>query len=156
MTEKFRNRGRLITLAILGLALLMGILSSCSSNIYKVGQPVVTHVLAITQEGDTVNVPINQINPTQRYHVIGYNYYRPHTYGPFYRFGWAVRPYEQVTYPHWTQDFYNNNNLHYNAGNGTNINYNPYGFGKNTPSVNSNPGISTPPNPAKTNMKKIN
>ena len=113
----------------------------------------------ITQEGDTVSVPINQIKPAERYHVIGYNYYRPHAYGPFYRFGWAVRPYEQVTYPHWTQDFYNNNNLHYNSGNGTNINYNPYGFGNNTPSVNSNPVISTPPNPpnpAKTNMKKIN
>ena len=53
------------------------IIQSCSSVLYK--SPLVTHVLAITETGDTLKIPINQIQPKRIYNVVGYNF------NPYYR-----------------------------------------------------------------------
>ena len=52
-------------------------IQSCSSVLYR--SPLVTHVLAITETGDTLKIPINQIQPNRIYNVVGYNY------NPYYR-----------------------------------------------------------------------
>ena len=59
------------------------ILSSCTSSIYKVRKDYikVTHVLAITEVGDTLKVPISEIKPKVIYNVVGYDYMR---YNPYY------------------------------------------------------------------------
>ena len=49
----------------------------CTQTLYK--SSLVTHVLAITETGDTLKIPINQIQPTKIYNVIGYDYYNPYT-----------------------------------------------------------------------------
>jgi hypothetical protein len=47
-------------------------IQSCSNVLYR--SPLVTHVLAITETGDTLKIPISDIKPTQIYNVVGYNY----------------------------------------------------------------------------------
>ena len=46
----------------------------------------ITHVLAITQEGDTLQIPIDAIRPVN-YRIINYgydyNWYRPYYHGPY-------------------------------------------------------------------------
>lgn len=37
--------------------------------------PIISSVLAVTDKGDTVTIPINQIRPTQIYNVVGYDFY---------------------------------------------------------------------------------
>ena len=61
MTEKQRNLGRLITIGALVGVLLAGALSSCSPMLYRGNQVMVTHVLALTEMGDTVKIRIDQI-----------------------------------------------------------------------------------------------
>lgn len=78
MTEKQRNLGRLITIGILAGILFAGVLSSCSQMLYKSNRPVVTHVFALTNQGDTIKIPINKIQPQRVYNVIGYDYYNPY------------------------------------------------------------------------------
>ena len=62
--------------------LMVVILSSCTSSIYKVRKEYieVTHVLALTNAGDTVKIPINEIKPQLVYNVVGYNFYNPYQY----------------------------------------------------------------------------
>ena len=61
MTDKQRDTGRLITLIILISILLIGVLSSCSSMLYNNNRVMVTHVLALTEMGDTVKIRIQDI-----------------------------------------------------------------------------------------------
>lgn len=106
---------------------------------------VVTHVLAITEAGDTVNIPIDQIQPTKIYNVIGYDFYRPyHNSNSYYR-DWRFY-----------YDNYNMNNGGYNGvglygniksihpttyiGNGSNV----QSYGGNTTGGGSNPVASNP------------
>ena len=77
MTQKQRDYGRLIAIAAMVIIILIGMLSSCTPQLYK-NQINVTHVLALTEEGDTIKIPINQIRPNVVYNVIGYDYYRPY------------------------------------------------------------------------------
>jgi len=76
MTDKQRDLGRLITLAILLGVLLVGILSSCSPMLYDRNQVMVTHVLALTEMGDTVKIRIQDIQPQRMYNVVGYDFVR--------------------------------------------------------------------------------
>ena len=52
--------------------------------------PIISSVLAVTQKGDTITIPINQIRPTQIYNVVGYDFYpsyfRRNTYDRDFRF----------------------------------------------------------------------
>ena len=76
MTDKQRDTGRIITLIIMISILLIGMLSSCSSLLYSSNQVMVTHVLALTEQGDTVKIRIDQIRPQQIYNVVGYDFVR--------------------------------------------------------------------------------
>jgi len=57
-------------------------------------QPVASHIVAVTMEGDTILVAIDKIRPNM-YHSYypvysSYNYYRPHYYNqPEYRFRYS-------------------------------------------------------------------
>ena len=76
MTDKQRDTGRLITLIILISILLIGVLSSCSSMLYNNNRVMVTHVLALTEMGDTVKIRIQDIQPQRMYNVVGYDFVR--------------------------------------------------------------------------------
>ena len=112
------------------------ILTSCMSSIYKVRkeQIKVTHVLAITETGDTLQIPIEDIKPKVIYNIVGYvnRFSGRMWYNPYYR------PYNYI------YDYYP-----YNFGN--NINYSGSTFGISTirpttqinvPSNNNNSGTS--------------
>ena len=83
MTEKQRNLGRLITIGVLVGVLLAGVLSSCTPLIYKSNQIKVTHVLAVTEAGDTVKISMRDIQPTRIYNVVGYDFVRGYN-NPYY------------------------------------------------------------------------
>jgi len=133
MTQKQRDYGKVIALAIVAAVLLIGALSSCSPQLYKNNKKInITHVLAVTEMGDTLKIPIEAIRPNVIYNVMGYNYMRPNYY---------FRPYNYInsTYDYYPYN-YNNNNVNYSVpskpttqistGSGTNI---------------SSPSLSKPP-----------
>ena len=76
MTDKQRDTGRLITLIMLIGILLIGVLSSCSNLLYQGNNVMVTHVLALTEMGDTVKIRIQDIQPQRIYNVVGYDFVR--------------------------------------------------------------------------------
>ncbi len=87
MIEKFKNltlesKVFYIFITFITIWFIM-ILSGCISSIYKVRkeQIKVTHVLAVTEMGDTLKIPIESIKPNVVYNVVGYDYMR-HT--PYY------------------------------------------------------------------------
>ena len=97
------------------------IMGGCVSSIYKVRKEnindkiEVTHVLAVTEMGDTLKIPISEIKPKVIYNVVGYNYMR---HNPYYS------PYNNRYY----YDYYNyNRNYNNNQGiqsSGSSIQYN--------------------------------
>ena len=141
MTEKQRNLGRLITIGTLVGVLLAGVLSSCTPLIYKSNQIKVTHVLAITEAGDTVKISMRDIQPTQIYNVVGYDfargynnqYYNPwrqyHMYDNHYRYyGNAIGTNGAVHInktPNWTPPVINNNGSNTTGGGGNPVAKNP-------------------------------
>ena len=140
MTDKQRDTGRLITLIILISVLLIGIISSCTPYLYKSNQIKVTHVLALTEVGDTIKVPIRDIKPTQIYNVVGYDfvrgynnpYYNPwrqyHIYDNHYRYyGNSIgSKIHYSTSPTWTPPaLVNNSGSNTTGGNGAPVAVNP-------------------------------
>lgn len=113
------------------------ITSGCSSSIYQYRKhydevkPVVTHVLAVTEMGDTLKIPINEIKPKVIYNVVGYDYMR---YNPYYS------PYNNRYYYDYYPYNYNTNRGYtgHNTGTGfgiSNINpitQTPVPFGNNS------------------------
>jgi len=97
------------------------VMGGCVSSIYKVRKEnindkvEVTHVLAVTEMGDTLKIPISEIKPKVIYNVVGYNYMR---HNPYYS------PYNNRYY----YDYYNyNRNYNNNQGiqsSGSSIQYN--------------------------------
>jgi len=89
------------------------ILKGCTSSIYKVrkeninDQVKVTHVLAVTEMGDTLKIPIEEIKPKVIYNVVGYNYMR---YNPYYS------PYNNRHYYDYYPYNYNNNRNYTGGG----------------------------------------
>lgn len=149
MTDKERDLGRVISVSVLLLILLIAMFSSCTPYMYKSNQIKVTHVLALTEQGDTVKIAMRDIRPTQVYNVVGYDfvrgynnpYYNPwrqyHVYDNHYRyygnsFGTKVH---YSTSPTWTPPVVINNN------------------GSNTTGGGNNPVAV---NPARVNGKKVN
>ena len=68
---------------------------------------MITHVLAVTEQGDTLRLPINMIRPNVVYKIINYG----NSYRPYYN-DWNYRPYEN-----YNQNIYirpNNNNSNNN------------------------------------------
>ena len=85
MTDKERDLGRVISVSILLLIILIAMFSSCSPYYYQSKGPKVTHVLALTEDGDTLKIPIKDIKPNVIYNVVGYDWYRPYSgYYPYY------------------------------------------------------------------------
>tara|TARA_R100001591_G_scaffold77553_1_gene85036 strand:- start:994 stop:1470 length:477 start_codon:yes stop_codon:yes gene_type:complete len=76
MTDSQRDKGRMITLSILICIVLLAMCSGCSQLLYKTDSIYVTHVLALTNRGDTVKIKLNQIQPQKMYHVVGYDFVR--------------------------------------------------------------------------------
>lgn len=91
-----------ITRLILIFATVIMLATSCS-GIYQyrkqfdINKPVITHVLALTNTGDTVKIPINEIKPQSLYNVVGYDFYNPYLYDRSYnryRNNWYDRYYD--------------------------------------------------------------
>jgi hypothetical protein len=74
---------------------MIALLTSCAT--YNTKPKIqITHVLAVTEQGDTLRLPINMIKPNVYYNIISYpdryyggwynNYYQPHysNYKPIY------------------------------------------------------------------------
>ena len=138
MTQDQRDWGKVIAIAVMASIILIGALSSCT--VYRQPQMKITSVLAVTAEGDTLQLPIDVIRPiynyntypTNRYPITpNYFYYSPHRYQPIYG--------QHLSRPG------NNINTPSNSGSGPNV---------SSPAIVSPP--SNPPNPAKNNMKKVN
>ena len=116
-------------IAIMAIVLLVA-LNSCSPQLYKNNKKInITHVLAVTEMGDTLKIPIEAIRPNVIYNVMGYNYMRPNYY---------FRPYN-YTYDYYPYNYSNNNSVNYSrpkpttqiiTGSGSNI---------------SSPALSKPP-----------
>ena len=92
MTDSQRDKGRVITLTVMVCIMLLGM---CSCTVYKQPQMKITSVLAVTAQGDTLQLPIDVIRPIYNYNTyptnrypIGYGhntfYYSPHRYQPVY------------------------------------------------------------------------
>ena len=162
MTDKQRDTGRIITLIIMISILLIGMLSSCSSMLYHNNNRVmVTHVLALTEMGDTVKVRIQDIQPQRMYNVVGYDfvrwqdnrYYVPnYDYQYDYRYhdsrwryhGKANGTYGQITpYP----NINNNSPITVGSASGT------QSYGGNT---TGGAGAPVASNPARVSGKKVN
>ena len=82
-----------ITRLILIFATVIMLATSCSGiyqyrKSFDLNQPVITYVLALTSEGDTVKIPINEIRPQSVYNIVGYDFYNPYMYNATYnRYG---------------------------------------------------------------------
>ena len=144
MTDKERDLGRVISVSILLLIMLIAMFSSCSPYYYQSKGPKVTHVLALTEEGDTLKIPIKDIKPNVIYNVVGYDWYRPYS-------GYYTRWDAPYYHPH----LYNppkpinngNSNYNNNGSNNTPIN--------TTPTIKpGGSGINPPPPPV--NPRKNN
>ena len=83
MTQEQRDWGKIISIAVLTGILLMAALAGCTPYMYKSNQIKVTHVLAVTETGDTVKVAMRDIQPTKIYNVVGYDFVRGYN-NPYY------------------------------------------------------------------------
>ena len=140
MTDEQRDLGRVISVTILTIILLFAMLVSCSPYYYKSNdKPIITHVLALNSEGDTLKIPIKDIKPNVIYNVIGYDWYQLRS-GYYNR--WS-NPYYHPIY-HKPYNFNDNGNSGYNYNNNNNTPNPPA-----TKSAGSVTPPSTPVNPRK-------
>ena len=114
MTQEQRDWGKVISITVLVGILLMAALAGCTPYMYKSNQIKVTHVLAVTETGDTVKVAMRDIQPTKIYNVVGYDF---------------VRGYNNPYYNPWRQyHMYDNHYRYYgNQFNTVGSGSNPYG-----------------------------
>ena len=126
MTDNQRDTGRLITLIILISILLIGVLSSCSPMLYNNNRVMVTHVLALTEMGDTVKIRIQDIQPQRMYNVVGYDFVR-----------WQDNRYYVPHYDrHYDYRYYDSKWRYHGSPKGN------YGYITPNPNVNNSPPIS--------------
>ena len=150
MTQEQRDWGKVISVAVMAAIILIGALS-CTPYMYRSNQIKVTHVLAVTELGDTVKIAMRDIQPTKIYNVVGYDF---------------VRGYNNPYYNPWRQyHMYDNHYRYYGNATGTNgaihinnaPNWNPpvvvNNSGSNTTGGN---GAPIAVNPARVNGKKVN
>ena len=138
MTQEQRDWGKIISIAVLAGILLMAALAGCTPYMYRSNQVKVTHVLAVTELGDTVKIAMRDIQPTQVYNVVGYDfvrgynnpYYNPwrqyHMYDNHYRYygSSTITNIKSIT-PSWNPPVVNNNGSNTTGGNGAPIAVNP-------------------------------
>jgi len=110
-------------------------------KLFDINKPVITHVLALTSDGDTVKIPINEIQPKSIYNVIGYDFNNMY---PYNRYNWYDQYYN-----------YNRNFGHYQGAqnSGSKIQYNNIsppsaptsnGGGSGTSGFSGNPVATNP------------
>ena len=139
MTQRQRDYGKVIAIAVLSTFMLIGALSSCT--VYKTPQMHITSVLAVTAQGDTLKLPIDAIRP-----IYNYNHYPSNRYPIIHNYPFYYSPNRyQPIYSQHTSRPSNNINTPSISGSGPNI---------SSPVIVNPP--SNPPNPAKSNMKKNN
>ena len=153
MTDKERDLGRVISVSILLLILLVAMFSSCTPMLYNNNRVMVTHVLALTEMGDTVKIRIQDIQPQRMYNVVGYDFVR-----------WQDNRYYVPHYDrHYDYRYYNSKWRYHGSPKGN------YGYITPNPNVNNSPPISIggsqttgggnapiANNPARTGGKKFN
>ena len=141
MTDKQRDRGRLIAIGVLLIILISAMLSGCSDLLYRGNNIMVTHVLALTEMGDTVKIRIQDIQPQRMYNVVGYDFVR-----------WQDNRFYVPGYDHHYDYRYHNDRWRYHGrANGT--------YGKITPYGGNTTGGSGAPvasNPVRSGGKKVN
>ena len=140
MTQRQREYGKVITIAILAAIMLFGVLSSCT--IYRQPQMKITSVLAVTAEGDTLQLPIDVIRPIYNYNTYPRSYY-PHN--TFYYSPWR------------NNNVYSSNGIYssYKPNNNNNPNISQSGNSP-APRVDRITTPPNPPNPAVNNQRKNN
>tara|TARA_Y100000593_G_scaffold81722_1_gene153040 strand:+ start:636 stop:1082 length:447 start_codon:yes stop_codon:yes gene_type:complete len=148
MTQEQRDWGKVISIAVLAAIVLMAALFGCTPYIYKSNQVKVTHVLAVTETGDTVKIAMRDIQPTQVYNVVGYDF---------------VRGYNNPYYDPWRRyHMYDNYYRYYGNPKGTNVqgitpNWKPPAIINNNGSKTTGGGNNpVAVNPARVNGKKVN
>tara|TARA_B100001778_G_C18072811_1_gene399336 strand:+ start:93 stop:515 length:423 start_codon:yes stop_codon:yes gene_type:complete len=139
---KLKHPYNIITIFI-AFMLFMLLVAVSGCTVYKTPKPNITHVLAITAEGDTLKLPIDVIRP-----IYNYNTYPTNRY--------PVTP-NYFHYSPWRNHSYNQGNVIIRNGTGnTSNNSSNSGSGPNT----SSPAVVTPPpnppNPVINNPKKNN
>ena len=126
MTDKERDLGRVISVSILLLILLVAMFSSCTPMLYNNNRVMVTHVLALTEMGDTVKIRIQDIQPQRMYNVVGYDFVR-----------WQDNRYYVPHYDrHYDYRYYDSKWRYHGSPKGN------YGYITPNPNVNNSPPIS--------------
>ena len=126
MTDKERDLGRVISISILLLILLVAMFSSCTPMLYNNNRVMVTHVLALTEMGDTVKIRIQDIQPQRMYNVVGYDFVR-----------WQDNRYYVPHYDrHYDYRYYDSRWRYHGSPKGN------YGYITPNPNVNNSPPIS--------------
>ena len=126
MTDKERDLGRVISVSILLLILLVAMFSSCTPMLYNNNRVMVTHVLALTEMGDTVKIRIQDIQPQRMYNVVGYDFVR-----------WQDTRYYTPYYDrHYDYRYYDSKWRYHGSPKGN------YGYITPNPNVNNSPPIS--------------
>ena len=141
MIEKFKNltmesKVFYVFMIFIAIWFIIIIMNSCTSSIYKVRkeQIQVTHVLAVTEMGDTLKIPIESIKPNVIYNVVGYDYMR-HT--PYYS------PYNnRYYYDYYPYSIRNTNYIGNNTGTGFGISSINPTTQISVPSINGSSGTS--------------
>ena len=144
MKGKITKKTYIIQLTVVIIAtLFIFLVAACSPYYYQSKGPKVTHVLALTEEGDTLKIPIKDIKPNVIYNVVGYDWYRPYS-------GYYTRWDKPYYHPHLynpPKPIYNgNSSYNNNSSNNTPI---------NTPPAIKPSGSITPP-PPPVNPRKNN
>ena len=84
------------------------LVTSCSIQQQK-PKIQITHVLAVTEQGDTLRLPINMIKPNVYYNIVSYPSY-PRYYGNWYNEGYYRHRSEPIYVPKNKSSNNNNNN----------------------------------------------
>ena len=116
------------------LIILLTMLTGCSPSLFKNNKKInITHVLAVTEMGDTLKIPIEAIRPNVIYNVMGYSY----GMRPYYR------PYNYInsTYDYYP---YNYNNINYSTSKPRPSNSSGSGANISSPTL-SKPPVATNP-----------
>ena len=88
--------------------------ASCGTHTKK-PKIQVTHVLAVTEQGDTLRLPINMIKPNVYYNIVSYPSY-PRYYSNWYNEGYYTNRSEPIYVPSNNSSNKNNNNNNNNKG----------------------------------------
>ena len=132
-------------IAIMAIVLLVA-LNSCSPQLYKNNKKInITHVLAVTEMGDTLKIPIEAIRPNVIYNVMGYNYMRPNYYFRPYNYTYDYYPYN-----------YSNNSVNYSRPKPTTQIITCSGSNISSPALSKPPAATNPVTSGGGSKKKNN